>query len=64
MYCVIKFSTHNFAVFGWFQDTFIGMEQAASHSVQAGYLKGASHTNNRLEFNVVSKVGTAGKLVC
>ena len=48
-------------VYGWFQDIFIGMEQSMSYLLQAGYQKGASHVNNHLLFDVVSRVGSASK---
>lgn len=47
------------AVFGWFQDSFIGIERDLRYSLQAGYQKGASYVNTSFRFDVVSRVGNA-----
>ena len=48
-------------VFGFFQDSFIGLEQGPGHSVQVGYQKGAQVAAQDLAFNVVSTPGTASE---
>ena len=55
---------HNtpYAVFGWYQNLFTGVEREHAHTVQAGYQKGASHANVDLLFNVASRLSTASKL--
>ena len=64
IYMAVYFQmSHNHTVFGWFQDTFSGMERGLRHSLQVGYQKGASHVNNHLQFDVVSRVGSASKLL-
>lgn len=40
------------SVFGWLQDTYIGVEQEGSHVVQAGYQKGAEQAGLNLVFSV------------
>ena len=52
----------NRAVYGWLQDSFVGVERGASYSVQMGYLKGAAQAGVDLVFNVSRELGTAGKL--
>ena len=48
------------AVFGWFQDSFIGIERDLRYSLQAGYQKGASYyVNASFRYDVVSRVGSA-----
>ena len=51
----------NRAVYGWLQDSFVGVERGTSYSVQMGYLKGAAHAGVDLVFNVSRKLGAAGK---
>lgn len=52
-------------VFGWFQDSFTGIEQSVGpeldHNVQAGYQKGAAQARENLIFNVVDMPGTASE---
>ena len=50
------------AVFGWYQNSFIGVEQEVAYKMQAGYQKGASHTNVNLQFDIASWLDTASKL--
>ena len=54
--------TDFYIVFGFFQDSFIGVEQGQAHTVQAGYLKGAAFARTNLIFNVVDIPGTASEL--
>ena len=52
------------AVFGWFQDSFIGIEQESAYSLPAGYLKGAEQAgalSAELMLNVMTKFSNAGK---
>ena len=49
-------SFDSFTVYGFFQDTFVGIEQGASHMLQVGYQKGGAQS---LLFNVVTSPGTA-----
>ena len=54
-------------VFGFFQDSFIGLEQRPGHLVQVGYQKGAQVAAQNFIFNVVNIPGTASEftmLVC
>ena len=51
-----------YIVFGWFHDSFTGMEQRQAHTVQAGYQKGAEQANVEILLNVVSELVTASKL--
>ena len=58
----ISHGTHviSSAVFGWFQDSFIGIERDLRYSLQAGYQKGASYyVNTSFRFDVVSRMGSA-----
>ena len=48
-------------VFGFFQDSFSGMEQGPGHVVQAGYQKGAAQAGQNLIFSVVDTPGTASE---
>ena len=48
-------------VFGFFQDSFTGIEQGQSHVVQAGWQKGAAQAGVNLQFNVVDKGITASE---
>ena len=51
------------AVFGWFQNSFIGMEQDATYNLTAGYLKGAEQAGAgaRLTLNIMVKISSARK---
>ena len=53
------------AVFGWFQDSFIGIEQDPAYNLSAGYLKGAEQAGvgARLMLNVMIKFSSARKHV-
>ena len=48
-------------VFGFFQDSFTGVEQGSGHMVQAGYQKGAAQAGQNLVFDVVDTPGTASE---
>ena len=48
-------------VFGWFQNSFAGIERETSYNLFVGYLKGAELADARLMFNVMPKFGTASK---
>ena len=48
-------------VFGFFQDSFTGVEQGPAYVVQAGYQKGAAQAGQNLTFDVVATPGTASK---
>ena len=52
-----------FAVFGWFNSSFTGSEQAASYRLQAGYLKGAQQAAVDLEFSVSTQPISAGMYI-
>ena len=41
-----------FAVFGWFQDSFVGLEQELAHTLEAGYLKGAEVAEVNISVNL------------
>ena len=51
-----------FAVFGWFQDSFVGPEQEIAHTLEAGYLKGAevSEVNISVNLDVMSSSTVPG----
>ena len=48
-------------VVGFFEDSFIGVEQGPDHLVQVGYQKGAQIFRQNLEFNIVNTPGTASE---
>ena len=48
-------------VFGFFNDSFVGVEQGQGHTVQAGYLKGAAFAGTNLVFTVMDTPGTASE---
>ena len=47
------------AVFGWFQESFSGIERGPAHILQAGYRKGREAAARNLVFNVSNIPGTA-----
>lgn len=49
------------AVYGWLQNSFTGMEQTSSHTIQAGYIKGAEQAGVDLTLTISSQPGTASK---
>ena len=53
-------------MFGWFQDSFIGIERESTYSLSVGYLKGAEQAGTSasadLMLNVVTKFGNASEL--
>ena len=49
------------AVFGWFQNSFIGIERESPYNLSVGYLKGAEQAGVRLMLNVMKNLGTARK---
>ena len=53
-------------MFGWFQDSFVEMEQETALNVSAGYLKGAEQAGDgaRMMLNVVRTFGSASKQHC
>ena len=53
----------NWIVFGFFQDSFTGVEQKSGYTVQVGYQKGAQVDAQDLEFTVVTTDVTASKLI-
>ena len=48
-------------VFGWFQNSFAGIEREIPYNLFVGYIKGAELADARLMFNVMPKFGTASK---
>ena len=48
-------------VFGWLQDSFIGMEQGPAHMVHVGYLKGGQLAGVEIILNVMSQLDNASK---
>ena len=48
-------------VFGFFQDSFTGVEQGPGHMVQAGYQKGAAQAGQNIVFHIMATPGTASK---
>jgi hypothetical protein len=48
-------------VFGWFQDSFVGIERESAYNLSVGYIKGAEQAGARLMLNVVTNFGTARK---
>ena len=48
-------------VFGFFNDSFTGVEQGPGHIVQAGYQKGAAQAGLNLVFDVMDTPGTASE---
>ena len=55
-----------YAVFGWFQDSFVGIERESPYNLSVGYLKGADQagTSEELMLNVVMKLMNARKQPC
>ena len=52
-------------VFGWYQDSFTGVERDQAYMLQAGYQKGAEQADVDILLNVVSELDTASKpLLC
>ena len=49
------------AVFGWFQNSFAGIERESPYNLSVGYLKGAEQAGARLMLNVMENLGTARK---
>jgi hypothetical protein len=50
-------------VFGWFQESFIGMEQKSAHLLYAGYLKGGDQAaGTEIELRVASQLDNASKM--
>ncbi len=50
-------------VFGFFQDSYVGMEQrTGNHWVEVGYQKGAIRVEKNLVFDVHDHPGTASEL--
>ena len=41
-----------FTVYGWFQDSFVGVEQELAHTLEVGYLKGAEVAGVNISVNV------------
>ena len=48
-------------VFGFFQNSFVGVEQGQVHTVKAGYQKGAALARTNLLFNVMDIPSTASE---
>ena len=57
----VEISPNIIIVFGFFQDSFTGVEQEQGHTVQAGWQKGAAEAGVNLIFNVVNTPGTASE---
>lgn len=49
-------------MFGFFQESFAGVEQKTDHMVQVGYWKGATAAEQNLVFNVEDTPGTASEV--
>ena len=54
---------HPSLVFGFFQDTFTGLEQGPGHTVLAGWQKGAAQSGVNLVFNVINTGITASEFI-
>ena len=63
MSCVLSICQLLSIVFGFFQDSFSGVEQGPGHMVQAGYQKGAAQAGQNLVFSVVDTPGTASEFI-
>ena len=63
MSCVLSICQLLSIVFGFFQDSFTGVEQGPGHMVQAGYQKGAAQAGQNLVFNVMDRTATASELM-
>ena len=50
-------------MFGFLQESIIGVEQESGYGVEAGYLKGADVAAKNLSFFVIPRDGTASKLI-
>ena len=59
----ILFSMSTQTVFGFFQDSFVGVEQRSAHTVLAGYKKGATQAGKNLVFNTRDAPGTASESI-
>lgn len=57
-------SLHIHTVFGWFQDSFVGIERETPYSLSVGYLKGTDQagTSAELMLNIMTKFGNASEL--
>ena len=55
-----------FIVFGFFEDTYVGIEEGPSHTVMAGWQKGAAQGGANLIFDVLNTGITASEfsVVC
>ena len=64
LYC-ITLNFKNSIVFGFFNESFVGKEQESSHTVMAGWQKGAAHAQgeNNLTFDIISTGITASKFI-
>ena len=51
------------AVFGWFQDSFIGIERESAYNLSAGYIRGAEQAGAgaALILNVMTQFSNARK---
>lgn len=50
-------------MFGFFQESFVGIEQRAVHMVEVGYQKGAEQAGKDMRFEVDVLPGTASELI-
>jgi hypothetical protein len=58
-----KQDIYNNVVFGFLQDSFVGMEQGPGYTVEVGYQKGAELARTNLVLSVVSVPGTASEQI-
>ena len=63
---LIDSSESFYAVFGWYQDSFAGIERESPYNLSVGYLKGAelAGTSAALTLNVMTKFMNARKQPC
>ena len=50
-------------VFGWYQESFTGVEQESAYMLYAGYLKGRDQAGVAIELRVTSKLDNASKML-
>ena len=50
-------------MFGFFQESFVGVEQRSVHVVEVGYQKGAEQAGKNIRFEVSILPGTASEII-
>ena len=63
-YSTLLFCLRIIIVFGFFKDSFTGIEQGPGHTIKVGWQKGAAQAGVNLVFNVISTGLTASRFMC